>query len=197
VVNATCSIGECEQPPIARGWCSKHYGRWRNNGDPLALRPPHQRPKVSLVRDGQGRKRCTLCREWKPESQYHRGKSLDGLAARCRECSRIDRQARAEAHRDAKRQKKFGMTRAAFDELLRSQGGRCVICLTDEPGGGRHWCVDHDHRCCTGPTSCGMCVRGLLCNRCNRLLGFADDDPALLANAITYLKRWERGVDYQ
>lgn len=29
-----CSIENCERDSIARGWCDKHYQRWRNNGDP-------------------------------------------------------------------------------------------------------------------------------------------------------------------
>lgn len=29
-----CSIDGCERLAIARGWCLKHYKRWRNNGDP-------------------------------------------------------------------------------------------------------------------------------------------------------------------
>ena len=29
----TCSIQECEGKAIARGWCSKHYHRWRRTGD--------------------------------------------------------------------------------------------------------------------------------------------------------------------
>jgi hypothetical protein len=30
-----CSIPGCERPPHARGWCSRHYDRWRHHGDPL------------------------------------------------------------------------------------------------------------------------------------------------------------------
>lgn len=30
-----CSVPWCEKAVIARGWCSKHYERWRQHGDPL------------------------------------------------------------------------------------------------------------------------------------------------------------------
>lgn len=33
--NRTCSIDDCDSPVIARGWCNKHYCRWRVHGDPL------------------------------------------------------------------------------------------------------------------------------------------------------------------
>lgn len=33
-----CSIGGCDTTgPITRGWCPKHYSRWRTHGDPLML----------------------------------------------------------------------------------------------------------------------------------------------------------------
>lgn len=47
--------------------------------------------------------------------------------------------------------------------------------------------VDHDHACCKGPYSCGKCVRGLLCGRCNGLLGRIADSTELLRNGIRYL----------
>lgn len=40
----TCSIEGCENPLWARGWCSKHYTRWRRHGDPLAARGRKRRP---------------------------------------------------------------------------------------------------------------------------------------------------------
>lgn len=35
-----------------------------------------------------------------------------------------------------------------------------------------------------------MCVRSLLCTPCNLLLGNAEDDPARLRAAATYLELW-------
>lgn len=32
----TCTIDGCEKPSRARGWCGKHWQRWRKYGDPLA-----------------------------------------------------------------------------------------------------------------------------------------------------------------
>lgn len=31
-----CSVVGCNKPIRARGWCSQHYQRWANHGDPLA-----------------------------------------------------------------------------------------------------------------------------------------------------------------
>lgn len=32
----TCSIPQCSNKKYGKGWCSKHYQRWRSHGDPLA-----------------------------------------------------------------------------------------------------------------------------------------------------------------
>jgi hypothetical protein len=31
-----CSISQCNRKVLARGWCSRHYQRWRGHGDPVA-----------------------------------------------------------------------------------------------------------------------------------------------------------------
>lgn len=35
----TCSVEDCENPVLARGWCKTHYRRWQKNGTPLPLLP--------------------------------------------------------------------------------------------------------------------------------------------------------------
>jgi len=34
-----CPVAECLNPVRARGWCMKHYQRWRTHGDPTFLVP--------------------------------------------------------------------------------------------------------------------------------------------------------------
>jgi len=53
----------------------------------------------------------------------------------------------------------------------------CPICRTDNPG--RWWAIDHCHR--TGK------VRDVICDKCNKMLGLANDDPCRLLSAATYL----------
>lgn len=39
-MSGSCAAVGCEKPTSARGWCTKHYTRWRTHGDPDAtLRP--------------------------------------------------------------------------------------------------------------------------------------------------------------
>ena len=43
----------------------------------------------------------------------------------------------------------------------------------------------HDHSCCPGDTSCGQCIRGILCRRCNRIL--ITNNPQILRGLADYL----------
>src|SRR5574343_1913433 len=91
-----------------------------------------------------------------------------------------------EAMRWAEGKSRYGVTRERYEALLDEQGGRCAICRTDSPG-AKAWKIDHDHACCPGNTSCGSCVRGLLCNRCNVGIGMLGDNPEVLFSAAEYL----------
>lgn len=47
--------------------------------------------------------------------------------------------------------------------------------------------IDHDHACCPGPTSCGSCVRGVLCAGCNQSLGNLQENPRRIRGLLAYL----------
>jgi hypothetical protein len=85
----------------------------------------------------------------------------------------------------------FNWTVEGFDNLLREQGGGCAVCGTTTFY-GRGWHIDHDHRCCPGKKSCGKCIRGILCQKCNAALGLVDDNSAVLIKAAVYLDHWDK-----
>lgn len=83
--------------------------------------------------------------------------------------------------------------REAFTALWDTQGGRCYLCGEELPeymrrDKGGDVVFDHDHRCCPRRRSCSVCRRGLACDRCNRLVGFAADSPELLRRVADALE---------
>lgn len=38
--HSTCSVSDCTNRHLARGWCKKHYHRWYRHGDPLFVLTP-------------------------------------------------------------------------------------------------------------------------------------------------------------
>jgi hypothetical protein len=92
------------------------------------------------------------------------------------------------------RNKRYSLPRGAFDEIRDRQGGRCVCgkAFGTEFGNKPH--VDHDHACCLGEGSCGKCIRGLLCQRCNMVLGSYEkpNELQMLPQYLTeYLARFK------
>lgn len=83
-------------------------------------------------------------------------------------------------------QRRYGISQKMYDDMLSRQMNSCAICSrsTEEVG---TLVVDHDHSCCPGRKTCGLCVRSLLCGYCNRGLGLFFDDPNLLMEAYNYL----------
>jgi hypothetical protein len=80
--------------------------------------------------------------------------------------------------------KQYGLTQEQYTALWELQGGKCYTCRRNAAR-----CVDHDHACCPGKTSCGECVRGLLCNPCNKgVLGHLRDSVEALERTIEYIQ---------
>lgn len=131
---------------------------------------------------------CSDCRKLRPLEDFHvSGRSL---RANCKYC-------RAVLDRRDKLRRFYDIDVETYDSLLESQGGVCASCGQPETslsrtGEIKFLAVDHDHSCCPGQKTCGQCIRGLLCSRCNLVLGLVEDDKTLLIDAVLYLRRSER-----
>jgi len=86
-----------------------------------------------------------------------------------------------------RRLQKYNIDLDFYEQMLAEQGGACGAC-GEPPQPGQVLCVDHDHACCPGQTSCGRCVRGLLCHDCNRAAGYLRDNVQTVEGLARYLR---------
>lgn len=89
-----------------------------------------------------------------------------------------------EQRQDSKRRSRYGISNVQFDEIKEWHEGCCLCCGTTEPG-TKGWHFEHDHKT--------DALRGLVCERCNRLLAQCGDDAASVARTalrlLAYLAR--------
>jgi hypothetical protein len=82
----------------------------------------------------------------------------------------------------------YGLTLDQYETMLEGQGGGCAICgfvpLPDGKNAAARLHVDHDHE--TGK------VRALLCNGCNRGMGYLGDNPTRLRAAADYIEKHKK-----
>lgn len=92
------------------------------------------------------------------------------------------RMKQGEKYRKANKCRKYGLTSEQHRQMLEACNGRCPCCKVPF---SKLWesvpSVDHCHR--TGV------VRGIICRRCNLVIGHADDSPAILKNCLRYLEK--------
>lgn len=93
-----------------------------------------------------------------------------------REAACLRRRTNPQKTRDTRLRSMYGLSLLDFQKLSKKQKDACAICYRKVK-----LCVDHCHQ--TG------IVRGLLCTRCNRLLGMIQDSVKELRSAIRYLQR--------
>jgi len=86
---------------------------------------------------------------------------------RCASDWRVEKARRKSTNHDAMVGKTYGLAPGAYQKLKALQQDRCAICQWGR-GKSKALAVDHDHD--TGR------VRGLLCGRCNSLMGMVDRD---------------------
>ena len=75
----------------------------------------------------------------------------------------------------------LGYDATRFAALLARQGHKCASCGDSKP---KKWCLDHDHNT--------QAVRGILCDPCNRGIGFLGDTATRVRAAAAYLEQHEQ-----
>ncbi len=194
-IGMQCSARGCAQPAHAKGFCSLHYARQmhplRNRWKTIRSRYPNavparwQRFEKFLEDVGESPSPRHQLRRMDESRPYSKSNFcwIEPVLKTSKDsyCPKE----RALYVRDWTLRRKFGITASKYSGLLAKQRKVCAICRHAECFENRktkkiqELSVDHDHR--TGA------VRGLLCVRCNRMLGYSRDDTKILGRAITYL----------
>jgi len=143
-------------------------------------------------------KQCIHCSSNKPLSDYYRdSRKLDGYQNTCKVCisgkeklaykrKKEANKLRSRSMRNAQIKRHYNVSIEDIEILYKHQKGLCSICKAPIILYGgieekyKIACVDHNHD--TGK------VRGLLCNKCNRGLGFFNDNLEKLKEAVNYLE---------
>lgn len=110
-----CSVEGCVTETIARGFCMRHYQRWRRHGDPTFTKF-----------DEHWSDRCRSCGRTTTRDDYYSGARV------CKDCKSWERL------------KKYGLTKSEYLALVRKQDDGCAVCKTPlamvaKPN------IDHDH----------------------------------------------------
>jgi len=141
-------------------------------------------------------KQCYTCGKIKTEEAYSWKVKNVKRSGVCKDCHKEYRREHYLANRDkyiskaraweekngGKLAVRYNLSAEQVAELLAKYDSKCWLCQ-EKPA--TH--IDHNHSCCSGATSCGKCIRGILCSKCNTGLGFLGDNMTGLQRAMKYL----------
>lgn len=91
-----------------------------------------------------------------------------------KQINRIDKRRRGKQWRFKTLFSRYGLDENAYNTLLLEQNNLCAVCKLVKPE-----YVDHNHK--TG------IVRGLVCPKCNTLVGYLETSQHILGEAINYM----------
>lgn len=140
-------------------------------------------------------KTCITCNISKQIFLFHKNpKMKDGRINECKQChhlrlkiSRKDPTKKAkfkQYQRNSAIKRRYGITTKQFEEMVKLQNNRCVICGNQPVPDGAYQNsklhIDHCHK--TNK------IRGLLCHLCNRGIGLFRERIDIIEKALKYLK---------
>lgn len=167
-----CKWCKAELGPEKRSnvkFCSVQCGDyWHNNIAKL----------MTLQAKKAARRTCEVCNGPIPDSRFN------GAVYCSQRCMRLAGRSMTPTitarQQGANLMRLYGITIEQRDAMFVGQGSVCAICVATETN-GKGWHVDHDH--VTGK------IRGILCHRCNLMLGNSKDDSTRLRAAADYLDK--------
>ena len=126
-------------------------------------------------------KKCKKCGENRYLTEYSkRSRCRDNLDTVCRKCRASLYKNNKVMHSCSRLKHLYGITLDDKLRMIEDQNNVCAICKKEIDISGN---VDHDHT--TGK------VRGILCNSCNRALGYFKDNTENLKQATLYLESYQ------
>lgn len=168
-MKSVCKVTECSSFVKSNGLCSKHAHRMSRYQDVNLVKNVRRKALVS-----EGKSYCSSCKETKEIPCFSKDRSdLYGISTSCKECQKI-------VHRKSN----YGITKQEYNDLLNAQNQLCAICKGPQQRNGVALAVDHDHETKE--------IRGLLCDNCNRAIGFLKENLSVLEESIRYLKRFNK-----
>ena len=75
----------------------------------------------------------------------------------------------------------YKLNKEQYHLILNNQKNACAICKEN-----KKLYVDHDHSCCPTENTCGKCIRGLICQKCNMMMHYIDECSDLFEAAFKY-----------
>lgn len=141
---------------------------------------------------GKHKRKCRDCENEWHKVNYTRIRSRKLASAKAR-YNTPDVKTRVKAYRASRKHldkvwkkdwdlsRNYGITLQSFYEIIELQHYSCPVCRKHLPPNSRLWCVDHDHAT--------EKIRGIICLRCNHMLGHAKDDPDTLRRGAAYLEK--------
>lgn len=142
-------------------------------------------------------KYCRRCSTSKITTDFGKNRAKkDGLASWCRPCTANAHKKWAQdpavkARRNIANSEWYHLNREyarlrrhrlTVEQYAAMAEEGCYVC-----GSTDNLCVDHDHACCAKETSCGKCVRGVLCRKCNSAEGLLGCDPQQVMRLARYM----------
>lgn len=133
----------------------------------IKARSEHYQKNLQHIKN----KTCKACKKNFSVENFFKSKATkDGYGIYCKICQK-------------RRNLIYRYNISENDFNLMAKNG-CEVC-----GSFESLVIDHNHNCCQSANSCGKCVRGVLCSKCNMAEGLLGSDIKKIKSLLEYVAK--------